>query len=56
VLLYKNFAAPQLPWLEFMSAFSLLTGVLCAALFIASLWYFRERTKPSSVGGGRYQS
>jgi hypothetical protein len=44
VLLYKNFAAPKLPWLEFMSAFSLLTGVLCAALFLASLGYFRRRT------------
>jgi hypothetical protein len=47
VLLYKNFAAPQLPWLEFMSAFSLLTGVLCSVLFLASLAYFQRRTRGS---------
>lgn len=49
VLLYKNFAAPKLPWLGFMTAFSTLTGVLCTALFLGSLWYFRARTNPRSV-------
>lgn len=49
VLLYKNFAAPKLPWLSFMTAFSMLTGVLCTALFLGSLWYFRVRTNPRSV-------
>jgi hypothetical protein len=45
VLLYKNFATPKLPWLEFMTAFSTVTGALCSALFLASLWYFHTRTQ-----------
>jgi len=45
VLLYKNFAEPNLPWLEFMTGFSLLTGAVCLTLFTGSLVYFRKRTQ-----------
>jgi hypothetical protein len=50
VLLYKNFAAPTLPWLEFMSAFSVVTGVLCSTSFLCSLWYFHRRTARVPLG------
>jgi hypothetical protein len=43
VLLFKNFVQPQLPWLEFMTRFSLLTAVICAASFAGSLLYFGQR-------------
>lgn len=45
VLLYKNFAVPKLPWLEFMTAFSTVTGVLCSASFLGALWYFHTRAQ-----------
>jgi len=45
VLVYKNFAAPQLPWLEFMTTLSALTAGACLILFGLSALYFGRRMR-----------
>jgi hypothetical protein len=45
VLLYKNFAQPQLPWLEFMTTLSAVTAGVCLLLFGLSALYFARRTR-----------
>jgi hypothetical protein len=45
VLLVKSFAGPDMGWLDFFRAFSYTTSVVCAAGFVASMAYFREKTR-----------
>ncbi len=46
LLLYKNFGAPNLSWLDFFVTFSYVTAVLCTASFVASMLYFERRSRP----------
>ncbi len=47
LLLYKNFGQPDLSWLEFFKAFSLLTGVVTLVLYGLSAVYFHRQTAPA---------
>lgn len=46
VMLFKNFASPQLSWLHFFLRFSYLTSALCCVCFLLSLMYFLHKAKP----------
>ena len=45
LLLYKNFGAPDLSWLDFFVTFSYITSVLCSVCFVASMIYFERRSR-----------
>jgi hypothetical protein len=47
LLLYKNFGQPDLSWLEFFKAFSVLTGVVTLVLYGLSAVYFHRQTAPA---------
>ena len=51
LLLYKNFAQPNLSWLEFFIGFSYFTSISCGVGFLASLIYFHWKTAPDSSEG-----
>lgn len=40
LMLYKNFGQPDLSWLEFFTAFSYTTAIVCTTCFTISLIYF----------------
>lgn len=40
LLLYKNFGQPDLSWLEFFTAFSYVTAIVCTSCFVISMMYF----------------
>ncbi|MFT7578567.1 MAG: hypothetical protein ACI9MR_000225 [Myxococcota bacterium] len=50
VVFFKNFGAPELSWLEFFTAFSYLTSVLCTVCFLVSMVYFMRKTRKASIG------
>lgn len=45
VLLVKNFAHPDVSWLDFFRTFSYAAGLAGTAAFSASAWYFARRTR-----------
>jgi len=45
LLLYKNFGAPDLSWLDFFVTFSYVTSILCSACFVGSMIYFERRSR-----------
>lgn len=45
LLLYRNFGAPELSWLDFFVTFSYVTSVLCSASFVFSMIYFERRSR-----------
>lgn len=49
LLLYKNFGAPNLSWLDFFVGFSYVTSVLCTVCFVASMAYFARRSRAEPV-------
>ncbi|MEZ4448247.1 MAG: DUF5690 family protein [Nannocystaceae bacterium] len=46
LLLYKNFAHRELPWLDFFVGAAYATGGIGALCFLASRMYFARRTRP----------
>lgn len=44
LLLYKNFGAPDLSWLDFFIAFSYTTSAVCTVLYVVSMVYFWRAT------------
>lgn len=53
LLLYKNFGAPDLSWLDFFVGFSYVTSVLCSVCFVLSMAYFFRRSRSAPVEPGR---
>jgi hypothetical protein len=45
VMLYKDFGARDMQWLEFFRYFSYFTAVFCAVCFLFSARYFDRRSK-----------
>jgi len=45
ILLYKNFGAPELSWLDFFIKFSYITSVVCSLFFLYSMAYFRRASR-----------
>ena len=54
ILLYKNFGAPDLSWLDFFIKFSYLTSVVCSLFFVYSMAYFHRNSRRTAdeTGGG----
>ena len=50
LLVYKNFASPQLDWLTFFRSFSYATAAICTTAFAVSTWYFAAHTRPPRRG------
>jgi len=49
LMLYKNLGQPALSWVEFFTAFSYATAVVCSGLYAVSLMWFAARTRPSAL-------
>jgi hypothetical protein len=49
LVLYKNFAQPELSWLEFFVTYSYVTSALTAVCFaVSGLYFWRQTRSPSS--------
>lgn len=53
VVFFKDFASPELSWLEFFHGFSYVTAVICTVSFAFSTWYFWRVTRDPTVPIGR---
>ncbi|MEC7986982.1 MAG: DUF5690 family protein, partial [Myxococcota bacterium] len=52
LMLYKDLGSPNLSWLEFFTAASYITSILCSILYLVSMVYFfrlEERETPSQA-------
>ena len=47
-MLYKNFGAPELQWVDFFVGASYGAAAVCAALGLGALLYFRARIGTAS--------
>ncbi|MCA9539988.1 MAG: hypothetical protein KC620_13920 [Myxococcales bacterium] len=45
LLLYKNFGAPNLSWLDFFVGFSYVTSILCSVCFVGAMIYFARKSR-----------
>ncbi len=52
VLLYKNFAQPQLSWIEFFTIFAYVTSAVCTGSYLISMFYF-DRMAGKIAGAGQ---
>jgi MFS family permease len=56
LLLYRDFAQPNLSWIDFFLGFSYVTAIVCGALYLFSAGYFWKRTQPHVHDGASGQS
>lgn len=52
VVFFKDFASPDLSWLEFFHGFSYVTAVICTVSFAFSTWYFWRVTRDPTAPVG----